>query len=235
MRWQDYLPPHKDKPIADYGTISPRAIVIHQTTGDMDDGADAVAYMFSRDDGVRWHWTVGADGTVWKHGEFTDMMAGTKGMNSFSVAIEHDMGVNDDAPEILLERSAQIVAAFCHFIGKKPSRDFIVGHDEDNTNKRQEYDGNDWTVWGGTSTHTDPGDKWPWRHYMDLVEAAYRGETPMTEEQKKKLAEVAAFQAGIEAWMANPDPARVPAESWTAKKRAGFKFAKGAWLQPKPV
>jgi len=144
--------------------------------------------MFSRDDGIRWHWTVGFDGTAWEHASFTSMMAGARGLNGFSVSIEHDLPCTKEAvpSEAMLKTSAQIVAAFCRFIGKKPDRNFIIGHVEDDTTRRAGEDGSGFTAWGGTSTHSDPVGGWPWKHYMDLVNEAYGGDE-MTDAEKKQL------------------------------------------------
>jgi N-acetyl-anhydromuramyl-L-alanine amidase AmpD len=205
--WKDLLPPYNERPISAYGTIVPKVLVIHQTTGDMDDGSDAVAYMFSRNDGIRWHWTVGADGTAWRHGDFTDMMAHALGINSISVGIEHDMPVTATPPEAMYETSARIAAAFCRYIGRAPSRDFIIGHDEDHR-------------YGGTSTHTDPGDLWDWDHYMDLVRGVYEGDDAMYKE----------FKAG---WLAFRRGDSLPADA-SADFGFGFRSAQYAAANPAP-
>lgn len=184
MGWRDLLPPFRYRPIADYGFIRPYVFVVHQTVGDQDDGADAVAYMFSRDDGIRWHWTVGADGTAWKHAEWNEMMAHALGINSIAVGVEHDMKPDQRVPEAMYETSARICAAFCRWLGKEPSREFVIGHDEDHK-------------YGGESTHTDPGPTWDWVHYMGIVRRAYGGDEEMTDAEKARLEE--ALQLGREA------------------------------------
>ena len=207
MGWADYLPPYRDRPIGSYGWIRPRVLVIHQTTGDMDDGSDAVAYMFSRDDGIRWHWTVGADGTAWRHADFARMMAHALGINSISVGIEHDMPATGvQPPRTMLETSASIAAAFCHFIRRAPSREFIIGHNEDHR-------------FGGTSSHSDPVN-WPWGDYMELVRAKYEGEDMAFEEFKK-------------GWQSYRDGANLP-EDAAGDFKWGWLQARSALTSPKP-
>ena len=220
MSWKDYLPPYNERPIEPYGTIVPRVLVIHQTTGDMDDGSDAVAYMFSRTDGIRWHWTVGADGTAWWHAGFNAWMAHALGINDISVGIEHDMPLEATPPEAMYETSAKIAAAFCHYIEREPSREFIIGHNED-------------FKYGGTSTHTDPGDKWDWGHYMALVRAAYEGDN-MTDLEKQQLAE--ALEKAREAVLTNEGMVLrlqgEPEPGVAGPRRAGWRHADAFLLNP---
>lgn len=190
MGWKDYLPEFKEALVSRDKKTAKKVIVIHETCGDKDDGSDAARYNQTRKDGIHQHWTVGYDGTAWLAFHFAWMGSCQKGINDIGVGIEHDLPCTKaDVPsEEQLVTSAQIVAAFCHFIGKEPSRDFIIGHVEDNTTKRQGEEGDDWTAWGGTSTHTNPVGGWPWKHYMKLVWSFYKGDDDMTDLEKKQLA-----------------------------------------------
>lgn len=208
------MPSRINYPVPSYGTLRPRVMVIHKTAGDaFDTGSDAAAYCRSNPEGNRWHRTIGWDGTVWVHLDWDELGQHAASINSISVGIEFDLE-NDRMPsEAMLKAGAKEVADFCRFIGRRPSRDFIIGHNEDHK-------------FGGTSSHVDPG-VWPWEKFMAYVEAAYEGEEPMTDrerEQLKKALELAreheAFLNGMLAYKnQEPEPAR------PGPKRAGYRFA----------
>ena len=223
MSWKDYLPPYRDYPVEPYGSISPKVLVIHKTTGDKDDGADAAAYCRNHPEGYRWHWTVGYDGTAWKHAEFNDLMAHAAGINSLSVGIENDLGSGDAPSEAMLEATASIAAAFCHFIGRTPDRDFIIGHVEDDLATRDGSPGDEWTRWGGDSSHTDPRPAWDWDDFMRRVQAHYKGGSDMSQEFDD-------YDAGWDAFVAGKDldPA------WNRQKKQGWTHARYAGGNPKP-
>ena len=79
------------------------------------------------------------------------------GWNDRSLGIEHAGWVDDGTPpaEAQLVASAKVVAVLCRKFSIPVDRQHIIGHSE---------------VPG--ATHTDPGNEWPWSHYMDLVAAA---------------------------------------------------------------
>lgn len=182
MDWHSLLPKFKDMPInprASNGRNDERVIVIHKTIGDKDNGADAAALCVARsnsgDPGV-WTWTVGFDGSVYKHAEFDAYLSHAGGINHLGPGIEHDLGSNDKPSEAMYDASAHIVAAFCVKNNLKPSREFIIGHVEDDLNTRDGYPGNHWTRWGGDSSHTDPRPAWDWPAYMARIEALVEGD-----------------------------------------------------------
>jgi N-acetyl-anhydromuramyl-L-alanine amidase AmpD len=87
--------------------------------------------------------------------------AGSKtqpGWNDRSIGIEHEDFAHDKTapPEAMLKESADLVAYLCKHYGIPADRQHIIGHSE---------------VPG--VTHTDPGELWPWDHYMALVQEAY--------------------------------------------------------------
>lgn len=188
-KWEDFLPPFKNMPARPYGSVTPKVLVIHQTVGDADDGSDAAALCVSRSkqgEAGTWHWTVGFTGAAYKHLDWTEEGAHDMGINSISVGIEHDMMPDRLPSEAMYVTSAHIAAAYAHAIGKKPTRRWIIGHDEDHK-------------FGGDSTHTDPGDKWDWEGYMKIVNAVYRGEEvgALTPEQEEMLKEAFNFAEAV--------------------------------------
>lgn len=165
------LPPFTDLPALSYGPLTPDFCVIHVSQNNS--GLSVANYCLSNPNGYRWHWTVGQDGTAWKHLDYNEEGAHDAGLNQRSIGIEHagyckplPNGVSKattfSANIAQLSASAQIVADFAHYLGKSPSRDWIIGHEED-------------AKYGGTSTHQDPGEKWPWDDYMAMVKFYYAG------------------------------------------------------------
>ena len=77
--------------------------------------------------------------------------------NDRSLGIEHAGWVDDGKPPstAMLASSARVVAILAKKFGIPCDRQHIIGHVE---------------VPG--ATHTDPGEEWPWAHYMELVTAA---------------------------------------------------------------
>ncbi|MGQ0668074.1 MAG: N-acetylmuramoyl-L-alanine amidase, partial [Actinomycetota bacterium] len=130
------------------------------------------------------------------------------GINSISVGIEH-AGESAKTPwahfPSQLATSAKIAAAFCQFIGRAPSREFIIGHVED-------------ARFGGTSTHTDPGPHWPWDDYMAAVQAAYE-EEDMTPEEKEILHDAKAFLDALREGLGQKEHPKKPANPAGAGKR----------------
>lgn len=163
------LPPHKTLLVPSGGTIAPVVLVIHVSQNNV--GANVAGYNKTNADGYHWHWTFAQDGTAWRQLTYTQKGVHDAGINEISIGFEH-AGFCEPSSEPLtdfakfpamLDASAQVAADFAHFIGKSPSRDWIIGHVEDEK-------------WGGTSTHVDPGDLWPWDDYMDRVNKFYDAE-----------------------------------------------------------
>lgn len=211
--WESYLPPFKKVPVSSYGTIHPRLLVIHVTENkDPNDGAGVAQYNRTNSNGYHWHWTIGSHGEAYRQLEFNEEGAHDAGINSKSVGIEH-VGLTgktdfESYPEQLWA-SARVAAAFCHYVGKKPSRDFIIGHSED-------------AKYGGTSTHTDPGKTWPWGLYMEMVQAAYDGQEEWDD---------MAFTDFKEGWKLFRTGARLP-DNANADKVFGYNAAKDALTKP---
>jgi len=67
-------------------------------------------------------------------------------------------------PKLMNAMAAEVVA-ICDFWKRVPSRDFIIGHYEDEK-------------FGGTSTHQDPMPGWDWAEFMELVELHYAASIP---------------------------------------------------------
>ena len=160
------LPDYTSLPASDYGFLAAEVLVVHVSQNNS--GLSVANYCVSNPSSYRWHWTIGQDGQAWKHLEFGRRGAHDAGINDISVGIEH-AGFCEPSTQPLtvfknnpaqLTSSAMVCAEFAKAIGKVPSRDWIIGHSED-------------SKYGGTSTHQDPGSKWPWDDYMKLVTQFY--------------------------------------------------------------
>jgi hypothetical protein len=138
------LPPVKDVPVSGYGRIHPRLLVIHVAQSPVSDGSGLARYCRTNPKGYRWHRTIGDNGERYRHLGWNQMGAHDAGINSISVGIEHVGFVGQTeykAMPKMLWASALETADFSKHIGRRPSRDFIIGHSED-------------AKFGGTSTHT---------------------------------------------------------------------------------
>jgi hypothetical protein len=197
------LPPFIDFPVPPPGTarrfstIQPDLIVVHATDGGVQSGQGTANWCKINPNGYRWHWSVGSFGLVFKHlPSWRTRGAHASGINHRSVGIEFCGTVATrkvkgtpfiDFPQ-QLEAGAKLVADACRFMGKPPSRDFIIGHSED-------------ARFGGDSTHTDPGATWPWDEFMELVEEHFAGrEDDMTPEQAKRLESIEQMLQGLVEW-----------------------------------
>lgn len=181
-RWQRYLLPYEVIRHESSGRSSGEFLICHKTIGDLErepngDGEDAARFG-AQAGAPSWHFTVGGAGSAYKNLEFWEEGAHDLGANSITVGIEHDTA-GPVTPE-MLETSARIAAAWCHWRGRRPSRRIIIGHVEDH-------------LIGGDSTHTDPTQPgpWDWDRYMDLVHDAYEGrwlaDMGMTEQEKEQF------------------------------------------------
>lgn len=160
-----FLPKHTKAPAreAEKKNISPYLCIIHTAESD-GDGTQLANDCVTNSDGRRWHFSVGNTGKVFWHLPYDVKGSHIKGINSKAIGIEH-AGKSDVTDwkerEAQLRASAQIVADFCVYLKKAPSRDFIIGHKEGKK-------------YGSTSTHTDPGTTFPWDKYMSYVNEYYK-------------------------------------------------------------
>lgn len=201
------LPPYHSYPVEDYGVIDEddlKVMVIHFTAGVWpSDGSNTAAYCKTNPHGARWHWTVGNDGTVWRHLDWHEVGAHDAGINSISNGIEHCGSYETPWKSYPAQQtsSALITASFCLFTDQEPDRNFIIGHVEDGLSTRA-YSSGTFTNWGGDSTHGDGGKEWPWPEYMAQVETIYEEVIDMglSKDEKARLLatseQVAQFFAG---------------------------------------
>lgn len=132
-------------------------IIIHVTQGDTAAGAVSWFAGDHRPHGAgpsSAHYTVDKDGVIIQSVLEGDTAYGAPNYNARGIHIEHVGWVNKTtfSPE-MIAASAKLVAHLCNKYGIAKDRVHILGHSE--------LHGND---------HTDPGDKWPWKLYMQLVQ-----------------------------------------------------------------
>lgn len=137
-------------------------VVIHYSVSDPSNAAGLANYCHSNPYGYRWQRSIGSDGQEFRCGHYDEIGAHDAGLNYKSIGIEHTArsGTQMMGLPKMLNASARLVADFCLYSKRTPSRDFIIGHYED-------------ARFGGTSTHTDPLPGFDWTTYMELVNAWY--------------------------------------------------------------
>jgi N-acetylmuramoyl-L-alanine amidase len=210
------LPAVRNVSVRGYGRIHPRLLVIHVAQVPVSDGSRLARFCRTNPKGYRWHRTIGENGERYRHLGWNRMGAHDAGINAISVGIEHVGFVGRTeytAMPKLLWASALETADFSRHIGRRPSRDFIIGHSEDGK-------------FGGTSTHTDPGRTWPWGLYMDMVSAAYRGRRWHEEDEMSEWSD--GFELGQARPHGDPNP------DWSAEKTRGFRAGKKSVNLPAP-
>lgn len=131
------------------------AIVIHTMEGTLK-GTQAWFKTPGRSVMTAAHYCIGSDGEVVQMvpDDKACLHAGNMTWNLGSIGIEHE-GHTDSAeayPEAMLDSSAKIVAVLCKKYKIPADRIHIIAHSE-----------------VPRATHHDPGIKWPWAHYMELV------------------------------------------------------------------
>ncbi len=88
--------------------------------------------------------------------------AGNRRVNARSVGIEHEGWTRRGGfTKAQYRASARLTAWLAHRAGMPLDREHVIGHDE--------VPDPDGTGVGGASHHTDPGRKWNWKRYMQLV------------------------------------------------------------------
>jgi len=180
------LPPFTEDPVPSYGALVPDLFVVHAAEGD-GDGSGLARFCHTNDGSgekgsrpYHWHWSIGNQGRAFRHLLWDEKGAHAGCINDRAVGVEHagfSRKTDWDKRTAQLSASAQICANFCHFIGRAPSRDFIIGHVED-------------VRFGGCSDHFDPGKRWPWDDYMERVQTFYEGGSflmALKEEQQKEI------------------------------------------------
>lgn len=152
-------------PASGYGSITPELFVVHVAEFPISDGRGIANYCQSNPNGYRWHGTTGSQGQRYRQLPWNVKGAHDAGINSIAVGIEQP-GYTNKTPfsqyPYQVEAMAAFAADFCKFVKKKPSRDFIIGHVEDG-------------AYGGTSTHTNPGNTWDWGYMMERTWIWYEG------------------------------------------------------------
>lgn len=213
------LPPFTNKPVPSAGSMAPRCIVIHRAENGLSNGAGLAAYCYyGSPSKYRWHWSVGGGGQAFKHLDWNEAGVHSAGLNDFAAGIEQDGRAHIDPwPDAQVRTTALIVADFCRFIGKAPSRDFIIGHSED-------------YKFGGTSTHTDPGPAFPWTKFMGYVNDAYAGEEENEVDSVQfniAVGEAQAYKAAGKLTYAGPIPQTVKEYEDNPEKFKGLWVAVG--------
>lgn len=130
-------------------------IIIHVTQGDSAIGA---VNWFARDrrpgPPSSAHYTIEKDGVITQSVLEQDTAYGAPNFNARGIHIEHTGWVNKTVfSHNMIEASADLVRHLCEKYDIPKDRVHILGHSE--------LPGND---------HTDPGDRWPWKLYMQLVQ-----------------------------------------------------------------
>ncbi|WP_328750716.1 N-acetylmuramoyl-L-alanine amidase [Streptomyces sp. NBC_00285] len=137
----------------DYGVDM---VVIHVTQGSF---ASAVKVFQDPGHGAAAHYIVRKDGRITQMIRELDVAyhAGNRAYNERSVGIEHEGFVDrpEDFTDAMYEASARLTARICARYDIPVDREHIIGH--------VEVPGTD---------HTDPGEHWDWKRYMQLVRRA---------------------------------------------------------------
>lgn len=163
----------------DYGPMTPAGIAIHNTANDATAEEEA-SYATRRPDGVGSHFYVDRDSIV--QSIDTDRRTGHAGSregNHYSIAFEIT-GVNGWTRQQWLDRVAwdklaRVVAALCQKYDIAPRRASVTEM-KANPRVRALYGHDDMRrAWGGT-THTDPGNNFPWDHLINRVKAVMGGQ-----------------------------------------------------------
>jgi hypothetical protein len=162
--------PHVDVPdhVPTYGTHTPTRIVLHSTESGDAKGTSDIKGIFnfwrSQNQGLGTHLIVDGDGYSGKGARFTNITAGVLGANPSSIHIEQvgfakwtraqwmrRQGQLHEVAQWLAKLSDQFDIPLVHPTGNDPHRG-VTGH--------YQYT---------TSTHTDPGNGYPWDYVMKLA------------------------------------------------------------------
>ncbi|MFI6228639.1 N-acetylmuramoyl-L-alanine amidase [Micromonospora echinospora] len=158
-------------------------IAIHNTSNNATAEGEA-SYATRRTDGISAHFYVDADSVV----QSLDTRsraghAGSSNGNEHAIAVEIT-GTNSKSrawwlDNVAWDRLAKVLAVVCKTYDIVPRR-ASVAEMKRNPKVRAFYGHNDMRLaWGGT-THTDPGDNFPWDHLLTKVKQAMNGEVENT-------------------------------------------------------
>jgi len=136
-------------------------VVVHVTEGSF---WGSVTWLRNRRSHGSSHYIVSRKGEVVQLVSTSDVAwhAGNRSVNRHSVGIEHEGWTKRGGfTKAQYRASARLTAWIAHRSGMPADRRHVIGHDE--------VPSPDGRGRGGIDHHTDPGDHWNWKRYMQLV------------------------------------------------------------------
>jgi N-acetyl-anhydromuramyl-L-alanine amidase AmpD len=137
-------------------------IVIHVTEGRF---LGSVRWLRNHHSHGSSHYVVSRRGEVVQLVSVTDVAwhAGNVWVNRRSIGVEHEgWTFRGGFTDSQYRASARLVAYLAHRYGIPLDREHIIGHNEVPNPRRPGF-------YGGIDGHLDPGRRWQWEHYMQLV------------------------------------------------------------------
>jgi N-acetyl-anhydromuramyl-L-alanine amidase AmpD len=152
-------------------------VVVHVTEGSF---WGSVRWLRNRRSHGSSHYVVSRRGEIVQLVSTSDVAwhAGNRRYNSRSIGIEHEGWTRRGGfTRAQYRASARLTAWLAHRAGMPLDRRHVIGHDEVPDPSGPGY--------GGVSHHTDPGRKWSWKRYMELVR--HFGKNPVQPRYVKRL------------------------------------------------